>query len=131
MAYIDGKKTHSPTKRRSCQLIRVTIEICVFLECQEIISGAGFRNFKHYVPISVNLVFNGKRSETSSPIDAGNTFDIIYIAKEELYDNQKQKIQRAIDQYLEPNLSLNFIKTQDIKRSKSGKLKQFMSEVSH
>ena len=60
-----------------------------------------------------------------------NTFDIIYIAKEELYDNQKQKIQRAIDQYLEPNLSLNFIKTQDIKRSKSGKLKQFMSEVSH
>jgi len=58
-----------------------------------------------------------------------NTFKISYVATEELNSIQKKKIQTAIETYLEPGLQINFIKTDRIDRTKSGKLKQFVSEV--
>jgi len=58
-----------------------------------------------------------------------NTFDILYISPVELKSLQKRNIQKAIDTYLEPGLHLNFKKTEHIRRTKSGKLKQFVSEV--
>ena len=58
-----------------------------------------------------------------------NTFDIDYVAEHELDNNQKQKILSAIDQYLESGLNLTFHRKKHIKRSKSGKLKQFESRL--
>lgn len=58
-----------------------------------------------------------------------NNFDINYVADNDLSNQQKQAIHKAIDQYLEPNLKINFNRKTLIKRSKSGKLKQFVSKI--
>ncbi len=58
-----------------------------------------------------------------------DVFDINYVANQDLNDVQKQNILKAIDQYLEPNLKINFNRKTQIKRSKSGKLKQFVSKL--
>lgn len=52
-------------------------------------------------------------------------FIIEYVAEIELNTNQKNEIQKAIIQYLEPNLSFEFVKKEALNRSKRGKLKQF------
>ena len=41
----------------------------------------------------------------------------------------KKDIQKAMDEYLEPGLSLEFTKLEVLDRSKRGKLKQFMRKV--
>ncbi|WP_445159232.1 phenylacetate--CoA ligase family protein [Mesohalobacter salilacus] len=56
-------------------------------------------------------------------------FDIIYVADRVLSDPQKQTILEAIEKYLEPDLKINFNQKTQIKRSKSGKLKQFESKI--
>lgn len=56
-------------------------------------------------------------------------FEIDYVADEDLDSQQKQKILKALNQYLEPNLKIKFNRKLQIKRSKSGKLKQFVSKV--
>jgi phenylacetate-CoA ligase len=56
-------------------------------------------------------------------------FEINYVADKILNDQQKQTILKAIDKYLEPNLKINFNRKSQIKRSKSGKLKQFVSKI--
>ncbi|MFN2262391.1 MAG: phenylacetate--CoA ligase family protein [Psychroflexus sp.] len=58
-----------------------------------------------------------------------NRFDVDYVADHELNNNQKQKILTAIDRYLEPDLNIRFHRKKQIKRSKSGKLKQFVSKI--
>jgi phenylacetate-CoA ligase len=52
-------------------------------------------------------------------------FELEYIAENEISKAEKNKIGEMMDLYLEPGLSLSYIRSQQIVRSKSGKLKQF------
>jgi len=56
-----------------------------------------------------------------------NTFEIDYVGGNTLSRKQTEKIQKAIDTYLEPGLHIIFNKFDKIDRQKSGKLKQFTS----
>ncbi|MEE2800976.1 MAG: phenylacetate--CoA ligase family protein [Bacteroidota bacterium] len=56
-------------------------------------------------------------------------FEIHYVSKNELSDSLKSNIQRAMDEYLEPGLSVIFTKKEFLDRSTRGKLKQFISNV--
>jgi phenylacetate-CoA ligase len=56
-----------------------------------------------------------------------DTFDIEYVSKTELNLEQIQKIEAAITLYLEKGLVFTFIRKEKLERSKSGKLKQFVS----
>jgi phenylacetate-CoA ligase len=58
-----------------------------------------------------------------------DTFEIEYVSKIELNFEQIQKIETAIALYLEKNLFFKFVRKQKIKRSNSGKLKQFVSLI--
>lgn len=58
-----------------------------------------------------------------------NTFKIQYVAQKELKKNEKLEIQKSIFKYLEKDLNLIFERADVLKRSKSGKLKQFVSLI--
>ena len=57
-------------------------------------------------------------------------FKVSYVAEIELTSPQKETISNAMIQYLEAGITITFEKCKTIKRSKSGKLKQFTSYVS-
>jgi phenylacetate-CoA ligase len=56
-----------------------------------------------------------------------NTFDIEYVSQTELNWEQIHKIEAAIALYLEKGLVFTFVRKEKLERSKSGKLKQFIS----
>lgn len=56
-----------------------------------------------------------------------DSFDIEYVSETELNEQQIQKIEAAISIYLEKGLVFSFIRKEKLERSKSGKLKQFVS----
>ncbi|SHF85195.1 phenylacetate-CoA ligase [Flavobacterium fluvii] len=56
-----------------------------------------------------------------------DTFDIEYVSETELNQEQIQKIEAAIALYLEKDLVFTFARKEKLERSKSGKLKQFVS----
>ena len=58
-----------------------------------------------------------------------DTFEIEYASEKELTENQISKIEKAISAYLENGLLFKFIRKEKLDRSKSGKLKQFVSLV--
>lgn len=58
-----------------------------------------------------------------------DTFDIEYVSQKELNNNQIKTIEKAISTYLENGLYFNFIRKEKLTRSKSGKLKQFVSLI--
>ena len=58
-----------------------------------------------------------------------NTFEIEYVAENELNSEQIQKIEGAISLYLEPGLNFNFIRKKVLERTNRGKLKQFKSYI--
>lgn len=58
-----------------------------------------------------------------------DTFEIEYVSVNELTEIQIQKIEKAITTYLESGLHFTFIRKEKLERSKSGKLKQFVSLV--
>lgn len=58
-----------------------------------------------------------------------DSFKIEYVSKNELDTRQKEKIKNALLDYLEPDLKINFLRIEHLKRSKSGKLKQFTSLI--
>ena len=58
-----------------------------------------------------------------------DTFEIEYVSSKLLEENQINKIKQAINNYLEPNLTVTFHRKEYLKRSKSGKLKQFVSLI--
>lgn len=58
-----------------------------------------------------------------------DTFDIEYVSVIKLTENQIQTIKKAIEKYLETDLTFNFTRKEKLERSKSGKLKQFVSLV--
>ena len=58
-----------------------------------------------------------------------DTFDIEYVSQSELNLEQIQKIETAIALYLEKGLVFTFTRKEKLERSKSGKLKQFVSSL--
>ncbi|MGO1750919.1 MAG: phenylacetate--CoA ligase family protein [Psychroflexus sp.] len=56
-------------------------------------------------------------------------FTIEYSSLKPLEQIQKNKISAAIETYLEPGLTIQFKRFEQLERSKSGKLKQFISKV--
>lgn len=58
-----------------------------------------------------------------------DTFDIEYVSELELTEVQIQQIEKAISMYLESGLTFSFTRKEKLERSKSGKLKQFVSLV--
>ncbi|WP_317047350.1 phenylacetate--CoA ligase family protein [Winogradskyella aurantiaca] len=56
-------------------------------------------------------------------------FNIVYASKNELTPEQKVKIETAISQYLEDGLTISYKRVPQLKRSASGKLKQFHSKI--
>ncbi len=58
-----------------------------------------------------------------------DTFEIEYISKTKLNLEQIQKIESAIALYLEKGLIFTFVRKEKLERSKSGKLKQFVSLI--
>ncbi len=58
-----------------------------------------------------------------------DTFDIEYMSETELSMEQINKIELAISLYLEKGLTFRFIRKDTLERSKSGKLKQFVSLI--
>lgn len=58
-----------------------------------------------------------------------DTFDIEYVSGLELTEIQIQNMEKAITTYLEKGLTFSFTRKEKLERSKSGKLKQFVSLV--
>jgi phenylacetate-CoA ligase len=58
-----------------------------------------------------------------------DTFEIEYVSQSELNLEQIQKIEAAIALYLEKGLIFTFVRKEKLERSKSGKLKQFVSSL--
>lgn len=58
-----------------------------------------------------------------------DSFEIEYVSLIELNEIQQKKIKLAVETYLEPNLKVTFIRKDFLIRTKSGKLKQFQSEI--
>ncbi|SFA97332.1 phenylacetate-CoA ligase [Flavobacterium swingsii] len=58
-----------------------------------------------------------------------DTFEVEYVSEKELTESQILNIEKAITTYLENNLSFTFIRKDKLERSKSGKLKQFVSLI--
>lgn len=59
-----------------------------------------------------------------------NHFKINYVSKVELSETLKTTIADEIETYLEPHLKISFEKVSMLKRTKAGKLKQFVSMLS-
>ncbi len=58
-----------------------------------------------------------------------DTFEVDYVSEIELSDSQILDIQKAITTYLESGLTFIFDRKEKLERSKSGKLKQFVSLI--
>ena len=58
-----------------------------------------------------------------------DTFEIDYVSQVELTMEQIIEIEKAIAKYLEPNLKFSYHRKEFLKRTKSGKLKQFESLI--
>ena len=58
-----------------------------------------------------------------------DTFEVEYVSEKKLTENQIQNIEKAIKTYLESGLNFTFIRKEKLERSKSGKLKQFVSII--
>ncbi len=58
-----------------------------------------------------------------------DTFEVEYVSEVVLTNSQIQNIEKAIITYLESGLNFTFIRKEKLERSRSGKLKQFVSLV--
>ena len=58
-----------------------------------------------------------------------DTFEIEYVSQNKLSESQIMTIEKAITTYLESGLTFSFTRKEKLERSKSGKLKQFVSLV--
>jgi phenylacetate-CoA ligase len=56
-----------------------------------------------------------------------DTFEVEYVSQNVLTESQILTIEKAITTYLESGLTFSFIRKEKLERSKSGKLKQFVS----
>ncbi len=58
-----------------------------------------------------------------------DTFEIVYTSEAALGSDEIRRIEKTLEQYLEPGLHFNFIRREKLERTKSGKLKQFESLI--
>ena len=58
-----------------------------------------------------------------------DTFTVEYVADHELDAQERSKITKAIEDYLEPGLQIDYKRQDQLERTKSGKLKQFISKI--
>ena len=58
-----------------------------------------------------------------------DTFEVEYVSEKALTENQILTIEKAITNYLESGLTFTFTRKDKLQRSKSGKLKQFVSLI--
>ncbi len=58
-----------------------------------------------------------------------DTFEIRYTSQRELNEEEKSRIEKVFADYLEPGLTIIFERKDKLERAKSGKLKQFVSEI--
>jgi phenylacetate-CoA ligase len=58
-----------------------------------------------------------------------DTFEVEYVSQIKLTESQIITIEKAISTYLESGLTFRFTRKEKLERSKSGKLKQFVSMV--
>ena len=58
-----------------------------------------------------------------------DTFIVEYVADHELDAQERSKITKAIEDYLEPGLQIDYKRQDQLERTKSGKLKQFISKI--
>lgn len=82
----------------------------------------------YYVTKSV-MKDDGNVKEIKVIQTALNSFEIHYVAKNDLSELKKQDISRALDHYLEPNINLVFIRKEQLQRTNNGKLQQFTSLI--
>lgn len=82
----------------------------------------------YYITKSV-IENDGKVSEFVVEQILLNTFKISYVSKIELSEAEKTIIKNEVIRYLEPNITIKFAHVEQLKRSKSGKLKQFTSHL--
>lgn len=82
----------------------------------------------YYVTKSV-IEDSGTVKEIKVVQETTNQFSIEYVAQADLSKAQQSKITRAIETYLEPGLVVDFKRFDQLERTKSGKLKQFISKI--
>ena len=82
----------------------------------------------YYITKSV-MEDSGKIREIKVIQNRLDNFTIEYISDMKLTKSEEIKITDALIKYLEPDLDINFVKLEKLKRSKSGKLKQFTSLI--
>ena len=82
----------------------------------------------YYITKSV-IEDDGNVSEFIIEQSAIDTFKIKYVSREVLSSDKIKIITKAMEQYLEPGISITFERVDKLDRSKSGKLKQFTSYV--
>lgn len=58
-----------------------------------------------------------------------DTFEINYVSEEAVTEEKRQFIIKTLEQFLEPGLTFNFNRKEQLDRNPSGKLKQFVSLV--
>lgn len=58
-----------------------------------------------------------------------DAFEIIYVSSSELSSNQQKQILKAISRYVGKDLEIIFNRKNKLQRTKSGKLKQFVSKI--
>ncbi len=116
---LDKKST--PKKPILQQLIGRTNDVA-FLPSGKIAPGLTF----YYVTKSI-IEDDGNVKEFVIKQTKIDTFEIEYVSETELNLKQIQKIEAAIALYLEKGLIFTFVRKEKIERSKSGKLKQFVS----
>jgi len=58
-----------------------------------------------------------------------DNFMVKYVSKNRLTDEQESNVSNEIETYLEPGLKIDFKKVKVLKRTKAGKLKQFVSKL--
>ena len=105
------------------ELIGRTNDIAI-LPSGKIVPGLTF----YYVTKSV-IEEDGNVKEFIIEQTSLDTFKVIYCSEKELDLNQKNNVKKALYNYLENNLTLNFERVQVLERNKRGKLKQFVSKM--
>ena len=80
----------------------------------------------YYVTKSV-ISNNGNVKEFVIEQLSTNTFKIKYVSENELLEMEKLKIEKAVFEYLENDLKIIFERSEVLKRTAGGKLKQFVS----
>jgi len=99
-------------------------EDLIHLPSGKIAPGLSF----YYVTKSV-MKNTGIVKEIKAIQTALNAFEIHYASDSSLSEKQMDAVKNALYEYLEPNLNVKFYRFDQLKRSKSGKLKQFTSLI--